>query len=183
MSARDRLLAAADELFYAEGVQTVGIDRIIEKAGVAKASLYNTFGSKDELVRAYLKSRHATTTDRLRAAVATRSDPVQRLLAPFDLQAELFRRKDFHGCAFMSAAAEAPPGGVIEQVADEFRADIRAMFTDLARDARSVDPAALGSQLQLIYDGAIITAQMDRDPSAAARARAAAEVLIRAALQ
>lgn len=183
MSARDRLLDAADELFYAEGVQTVGIDRIIERAGVAKASLYNTFGSKDELVRAYLQSRHAATTERLKAAVAARTDPVQRLLAPFDVQAEMFTRKDFHGCAFVSAAAEAPAGGVIEQAADEFRADIRALFTDLAADAGTADPAMLGSQLQLIYDGAIIGAQMDRDPAAALRARAAAEILIRAALQ
>jgi AcrR family transcriptional regulator len=183
MSARDRLLDAADELFYSEGVQTVGIDRIIERAGVAKASLYNTFGSKDELVRAYLQSRHTATVDRLRAAVATRTDPVQRLLAPFDVQAEMFTRKDFHGCAFVSAAAEAPRGGLVEQAADQFRADIRALFTDLATDARTADAATLGSQLQLIYDGAIISAQMDRDPSAAVRARAAAEILVRAALQ
>src|SRR5712675_1559267 len=59
-TARERLLAAANELFYNEGVHTVGIDRIIEQAGVAKASLYNTFGSKDELVRAYLEMRRAS---------------------------------------------------------------------------------------------------------------------------
>ena len=61
--ARERLLAAANELFYNEGVHTVGIDRVIEQAGVAKASLYNTFGSKDELVRAYLESRHTRIAD------------------------------------------------------------------------------------------------------------------------
>ena len=60
-TARERLLAAASELFYDEGVHTVGIDRVIERAGVAKASLYNTFGSKDELVRAYLEQKHAGT--------------------------------------------------------------------------------------------------------------------------
>src|SRR5664279_4910680 len=58
-SARERLMTAADELFYEEGVHTVGIDRVIEHAGVAKGSLYNTFGSKDELIRAYLEGRHA----------------------------------------------------------------------------------------------------------------------------
>ena len=58
-SPRERLLEAAGELFYAEGVQSVGIDRVIERAGVAKASLYSTFGSKEELVRAYLDERHA----------------------------------------------------------------------------------------------------------------------------
>ena len=58
-SPRERLLEAAGELFYAEGIQSVGIDRVIERAGVAKASLYSTFGSKEELVEAYLDERHA----------------------------------------------------------------------------------------------------------------------------
>jgi len=69
-SARERLLDAANDLFYAEGVQTVGVDRIIERAGVAKASLYNLFGSKEELVAAYLASRHERTTTRLTEAIA-----------------------------------------------------------------------------------------------------------------
>jgi AcrR family transcriptional regulator len=68
-SPRERLLQAAGELFYAEGVQSVGIDRVIERAGVAKASLYSTFGSKEQLVCAYLDARHAQTLGRLRAAV------------------------------------------------------------------------------------------------------------------
>ena len=74
-SARERLLAAASELFYAEGVQTVGIDRVIEHAGVAKASLYNTFGSKENLVQAYLVSRHEATLERLRCSVDVTAIP------------------------------------------------------------------------------------------------------------
>src|SRR5271154_5251583 len=88
---RERLLDAANELFYAEGVQSVGIDRVIERAGVAKASLYSTFGSKEELVRAYLEARHERTLAELRAAVAATEDPIERLLAVFDAQARLFR--------------------------------------------------------------------------------------------
>src|SRR5436190_15614687 len=80
-SARERLLVAANELFYNEGVHTVGIDRIIEQAGVAKASLYNTFGSKDELVRAYLQTRHASVTGRITQAVERYDTPRERLLA------------------------------------------------------------------------------------------------------
>src|SRR5882757_5299389 len=124
-SARQRLLEAADELFYDEGVQTVGIDRIIERAGVAKASLYNTFGSKEELVRAYLESRHRKTMDRLTRAVAARTEPRARLLAVFDAQGDLFARPDFHGCAFASASAEAPRGGLVEQATDSYRGQIR----------------------------------------------------------
>src|ERR1700723_1898541 len=89
-SARERLLAAASELFYDEGVHTVGIDRVIERAGVAKASLYNTFGSKDALVRAYLEGRHASVTERITAAVERYDTPRERLLAVFEGQGELF---------------------------------------------------------------------------------------------
>jgi AcrR family transcriptional regulator len=181
-SARERLLAAANELFYADGVQTVGIDRVIEHAGVAKASLYNTFGSKENLVRAYLEGRHEATVDRLRHSVERRSDPRQRLLAVFDAQAEMFAEPSFRGCAFITASAEAPDGGLIEQAADDYRAEIRSLFTDLAREAGAADPAGLGRQLQLLYDGGGLAARMDRDPDVAVAGKAAAKVLLDAAI-
>jgi AcrR family transcriptional regulator len=181
-SPRERLLAAANELFYAEGVQTVGIDRIIEHAGVAKASLYNTFGSKEELVRAYLESRHAGTTQRLMRAVDKHTDPRARLLAVFEAQGELFTEPDFHGCALVTASAEAPHGGLIEQATDDYRGEIRALFTELAEQAGAADPATLARQLHLIYDGAGLSARMDRDPSVAVVSRATAEALLDAAL-
>lgn len=180
-SARERLLAAANELFYAEGVQTVGIDRVIEHAGVAKASLYNTFGSKENLVRAYLKSRHDATVARLRDTLESYDDPHKRLLAVFDVQANLFAERGFHGCAFITASAEAPQGGLIEQATAEYRADIRHLFTELAVDAGVDDPEELARQLQLLFDGAGLAARMDRDPHVASAARAAAEVLLDAA--
>ncbi|QZA19325.1 TetR/AcrR family transcriptional regulator [Mycobacterium malmoense] len=180
-SARERLLAAASELFYAEGIQTVGIDRVVEHAGVAKASLYNTFGSKENLVRAYLEARHEATLARLRRAVERHSDPRQRLLAVFDAQAEFFAEPAFRGCAFVTASAEAPDGGAIQHAADEYRAEIRGLLAELARQAGAADPAALGRQLQLLYDGAGLVARMDRDPHAAATAKAAAEALLDAA--
>lgn len=181
-SARERLLDAANELFYGEGTQTVGIDRIIEHAGVAKASLYNTFGSKEKLVRAYLQARHSRTTERLEVAVAAHTDPVDRILAVFEAQGAMFAQPGFRGCAFISASAEAPAGGLIEEAADAYRGDIRGLFTRLAREAGAPNPESLGHQLHLLYDGAGISARMDRDPSAAVAARSAASVLL-AALQ
>ncbi len=181
-SARDRLLEAANELFYDEGVQTVGIDRVIERAGVAKASLYNTFGSKDELVQAYLQSRHAGTIARLTAAIEQHTDPVERVYAVFDAQADIIAQPNFRGCAFMSASAEAPPGGIIEAAANSYRADLRELFAGLAEAAGAPDPCRLGRQLHLVYDGVIIAAQMDHDPSVAAAARAAVTALLDAAL-
>ncbi len=181
-SPRERLLQAASELFYAEGVQSVGIDRVIERAGVAKASLYSTFGSKEQLVCAYLDARHAQTLGRLRSAADTVEDPVERILAVFDAQARLFRAPDFHGCAFTAAATEAPAGGRVDEAAESYRRDIRALFTELAAAAGAPDPALLASQLQLIYDGGGLAVKMDRNPGIAVPARAAATALIAAAL-
>ena len=182
-SARERLLAAANELFYAEGVQTVGIDRIIDRAGVARGSLYNVFGSKEELVAAYLASRHDGTTSRLTAAVDRFDDPRQKILAVFDAQAQLFEQPDFNGCAFIAASTEARPGGLVEHAADQFRAWIRALFTDLAAEAGAPDPVGLGRQLHLLYDGAGLAARMDHcDPGIAQPTREAAEALLDAAL-
>src|ERR1700728_3109516 len=108
-SARDRLLAAADELFYAEGIHTVGIDRVIEQAGVAKATLYSTFGSKDGLIRAYLQARHAATAERMARELEARYDtPRERLVGAFEVQVLSFTEPGFRGCAFVSASADAP---------------------------------------------------------------------------
>jgi AcrR family transcriptional regulator len=180
-TARERLLAAANELFYREGVHTVGIDRVIERAGVAKASLYNCFGSKDDLVGAYLESRHASTSARITKAIEKYATPREKLLGVFAAQGELFAEPDFRGCAFVSASSESP-SDVVRHAADDYRGWVRGLLTGLARDAGVPDPETLGRKLHLLYDGASLSARMDRDPAAATAARAAAEVLLDAAL-
>ena len=181
-SARERLLASANELFYSEGVQTVGIDRIIEHAGVAKASLYNTFGNKEGLVRAYLESRRDRTRGRIARAMTRYRTPRERLLGVFESQGEMFTDPDYNGCAFVSASAEAGADSAIAGETDEYRAWMRGMFTDLSREAGAADPELLARQLHLLYDGAMLSARMDRDPTAASTARAAAAVLLNATL-
>jgi AcrR family transcriptional regulator len=181
-SARDRLLDAANELFYNEGVHTVGIDRIIEQAGVAKASLYNTFGSKDELVRAYLETRHASVTQRIMQAVNRYDAPRERLLAVFEGQSELFAQPDYRGCAFVRASAESHPGDPTEQAAESHRRWVRDLLTELTAQAGVSEPEILARQLHLLYDGSGQSARMDHDPAAAAAARAAAATLLDAAL-
>src|SRR5580693_8505418 len=180
-SARERLLAAASELFYAEGVHTVGIDRVIERAGVAKASLYNTFGSKDELVRVYLEDRHAVIAARITRHIERYDDPRERLLGVFEAQGELFAEQGFRGCAFVSATAESP-GEAVSRAADDYRGWVRGLLTGLAREAGAPDPVVLGRQLHMIYAGASLSARMDRDPAVAVAARAAAGALLDAAL-
>lgn len=179
--ARQRLLDAAGELFYAEGVHSVGIDRVIERAGVAKASLYNTFGSKEALVGAYLDARHVTITGHLQRAIDAAAEPRDKILAVFDAQAQLFRQPGFRGCAFVAARAEAPPGGQVDQAAGAYRSWIRGTFTELVEAAGARDPATLGAQLHLLYDGGSIAANLDRDPAIATASRAAAQALLDAA--
>jgi AcrR family transcriptional regulator len=177
-SARERLLAAADELFYEEGVHTVGIDRVIERAGVAKATLYSAFGSKDELIRAYLLARHAARQERMTRKLARYDSPRERLLGVFDVLGESFAEPGFRGCAFVNASAETRPGSAVEEVSDESRAWVRSLFTELGRAAGAIDPGRLARQLALLYDGATVSARMDRDPTAAAAARTVAAALI-----
>src|ERR1700712_2701017 len=109
-SARDRLLETADRLFYDEGIHNVGIDRVLEQAGVAKGSLYYNFSGKDELVRTYLHNRHARWAARIDDELATATTPSGKILAVFDALAELFAEPGFRGCTFINAAAEAQPG-------------------------------------------------------------------------
>jgi len=182
-SPRERLLDAADDLFYAEGVQSVGIDRVIERAGVAKASLYSVFGSKDELVRAYLERRHQRRVARITAALARFDTPRERLLGIYEILAEVASQPAFRGCAFLNARAESRAGSPVEPVCDEMRAWTHGLFAGLAREAGARDPERLAGQLVLLYDGANATARMDRDPTAPLRAREIAAHLLDAAIK
>jgi AcrR family transcriptional regulator len=180
-SARDRLLAAADELFYAEGIHTVGIDRVIDRAGVAKATLYSAFGSKEGLIRAYLEARLRDRQARINRALAELAAPREKILAVFDVLGRFCAQPGFHGCAFMNASAESLSGSAAEQVSDESRAWTRELFVGLARQVGAADPEQLGRQLVQLYDGAIISARMDRDSDAAATAKATAAAVVDAA--
>jgi AcrR family transcriptional regulator len=178
LSARERLLAAADELFYENGHNLVGIDRIIEHAGVAKASLYDCFGSKDELIRCYLQRRSERRQVRIRERMARFQDPRDKILTVFDLLEETVAQPNYRGCAFQRAGAEAGPGSTIKGACDDSRTWIRTQFTELARAAGAHDPESLGRQLVLIYDGAAVAAHADRDLDAPKAARALAERLL-----
>jgi AcrR family transcriptional regulator len=178
LSARDRLLAAADELFYAEGVHVVGVDRIVERAGVTKASLYNIFGSKDELVRAYLEQHFRERQTRIARVLAAYNTPRERLLGVFaEIEGALASPK-FRGCRFIRATAEALPGEASEAVADEYRAWLRSLFTSLAEAVGASDPKQFGTQLFLLYDGAAVAARMDKDRGGAAKAIRSAVVAL-----
>jgi AcrR family transcriptional regulator len=180
--ARDRLLDAASELFYGRGVHTVGIDAIIERAAVAKATLYSAFGSKEELVRAYLEARHASRRATLLAEMELHDDdPRRKLLALFDVLAATVRQPKFRGCAFANASAESGPDTAAAEVTRKARAWLLAVMTEQATALGAADPAGLARQLTLLYDGALAQSRLDSGPAAATAARAAAQALIDAA--
>jgi AcrR family transcriptional regulator len=181
-TARERLLAAADSLFYEEGVHTVGIDRVIEEAGVAKASLYNLFGNKDGLVRAYLTGRMERRQDRTIRHLETLDSPRAKILGVFEVLEARVAEPRFRGCAFVNASAESEPGSGAREVSAAGRSWLRALFTDLARQAGATEPEVLGGQLFYLHDGAMVAAFLDDDQAAAGLARGAAEVLVDQAL-
>jgi len=179
--ARDRLLGAASELFYEHGVHTVGIDTIIERAAVAKATLYSAFGSKDELVRAYLEARHAARRATVLAEMALHDDPRRKLLALFDVLITTVKQPGFRGCAFANASAESGPDSAAAEVTRKVRAWLLEVMAEQATALGAADPAGLARQLTLLYDGALAQSRLDPGPAAATMAKAAAQVLIDAA--
>ena len=178
LSARERLLSAANELFYEHGINTVGIDRVIEHAGVAKASLYDCFGSKEELVAAYLRRRQEIRQGRVERRLAQFNDPREKILSVFDLLGEIVSEPQFRGCAFVRASAEAIAGGKIKSACDASRAWMLEMFTTLARECVVEEAEVVGKQLVLLYDGASVAAHVDRNREAANEARALAAKLL-----
>ncbi|WP_236789607.1 TetR/AcrR family transcriptional regulator [Amycolatopsis sp. GM8] len=177
----ERLLAAATELFYREGVHTVGIDRVIAEAGVAKATLYSTFGSKDALIAAYLAVRHREMRERVERAIDRRRSPRDQLLAVFDIQIKLAGDPEYRGCPFANATAEAHAPSA-DAAADAYRAWLREVLTALVSQAGAADPATLGRQLHLLWDGAAQSTRMDRGRHGARAAKAAAATLLDGAL-
>lgn len=182
-SARERLLDAADELFYAEGVHVVGVDRIAERARVTKATLYNTFGSKEDLVRVYLEQHMRRRQERIGRILAAKHTPRERILGIFAEVEELLAGSAFRGCRFIMATAESRRGDASETVAETYRAWLRSVFTHLAEEAGARDPKLLGRRLLLIYDGAAVAARLDKDRrGAAAATRSAVQALVDAAI-
>jgi AcrR family transcriptional regulator len=179
--ARERLLAAADRLFYAEGIRSVGIDRVIGEAGVAKGSLFYNFASKEGLVAAYL----ATWDERRREQIVRHQrevdDPVDKMLALFGGLQEAVTEPGFRGCPFANASAESPAGGVEADALRRFRAWLREMVLDLATQADYLDPGAVADRLLLLHDGAMANAQLDRRPDAVGVATELARGVLREA--
>jgi AcrR family transcriptional regulator len=171
-----RLLDTAAELFADQGIRAVGIDQILREAGVAKASLYSTYGSKDALVIAYLADLDQADRNRWGQAVAAVDDPVRRILTFFDLASGAAIRRNYRGCLYANAATEYP--GVELEPVRAHREWLRATVAALLEQAGVTPPDTLARHLQLLYDGALLGSKLDRSTEPIAAARALAQELI-----
>ncbi|MFB7468404.1 TetR/AcrR family transcriptional regulator [Streptomyces sp. NPDC056224] len=178
--ARTRLLDTAEELFYAEGIQAVGMDRIRAGSGVPLKRLYRIFPAKEALVTAYLERRDRRWMTSLREAVTTPAAAADPVAAVFGWLADWFSEPDFRGCAFLNAFGElsAAHAGVLD-VVRRHKAELRALLADLAGPA---DPARedLADQLLILVEGATVVAALDPGPEPAHLAREMARRLLSA---
>lgn len=178
---RERILDAATALFYAHGINSVGIDLVIAQSGVAKMTLYRHFGSKEELVLAFLAKAHADWSAWLRARVAaSRVQERNRPLAVFDALEEWFGTPEFRGCPLIGAAAEVKDArSPVHRIAWRLKRELRDYLRGLVRAAGHRNADLLGDQLLLLLDGAVVRAAMEGGAEPARVARRAAAVLLR----
>jgi AcrR family transcriptional regulator len=179
-SARERILDTAYELFSKRGLRAVGIDEVIDRADVAKATLYRHFPSKDDLALAFLEQREQLWTKGWVEDEARRrgKTPEEQLLAIFDLFDEWFHRADFEGCSFVNFLLEIGDlGHRVGRASADHLANIRTVVSTLAAEAGVRDPEEFALSWHILMKGSIVqAAEGDRD--AAKRAKAIARLLL-----
>ncbi|MBB5939125.1 TetR/AcrR family transcriptional regulator [Streptomyces zagrosensis] len=180
--AKARILDSAEELFYARGVQAVGMDAVRSAAGVSLKRLYQLFPAKERLVEEFLRRRDHAWRDALVRYADARPTPRARLLAVFDWLYQWFAEPDFRGCVFINCFGEL--GGTSQPVAKaarDHKEAVRAYLGELTTATGVAAPQQLASQLALLAEGAITTAALSGSADSAREGRVAAEVLLNAA--
>lgn len=181
--ARQRLLEAADRLFYRDGIRTVGIDRIIAEAGVAKMTLYTHFSSKDDLILAVLQHREERVLEFFRSAMERHAGRSRdKLRAFFAALKDWFESPGFRGCAFQNAAVElADPAHPGTQFVRDHKRRFANMLRSLVDESIGKAAARVAPAVALLVEGAIMTAVVQGTSGAAGVAQDAAIRLVDAA--
>jgi AcrR family transcriptional regulator len=177
--ASERILDTAYELFSRRGIRAVGVNEVIERSGVAKATLYRHYPSKDDLVVAFLERREQLwTLDWVEAEAKRRgSTPEEQLLAIFDAFDEWFRRDDFEACAFINVLLEVGPDHPAGKASIQHLENIRAVVRRLAEEAGLTDTDSFARSWHILMKGSIVSAA-EGDREAAKRASTIARLLI-----
>jgi AcrR family transcriptional regulator len=176
---RDRILETAYELFSRRGVRDVGVDELIARSGVAKATFYRHFPSKDDLVLAFLEEREQRwTLGWVEAEARGRADaPEEQLLAIFDAFDDWFQRDDFEACSFINVLLEMGSAHPAGAACIAYLANIRAVVRKLATEAGLRDVESFARSWHILMKGSIVSAA-EGDGRAAQRAKAMARLLI-----
>jgi AcrR family transcriptional regulator len=176
-SPAERILAAADRLFYEHGIRAVGVDAVAAEAGVSKRTLYNYYATKDDLIAAYLvaRFRHIAPSD---------APAREQILGYFDYLERAFASPTFRGCPYVNAVTElCDPKHAAAGIALQFKEQRRQWFRALLQRLGAHDADALATQLQLLAEGALSATLVRGDPALARAARGAAEILIDASVK
>lgn len=178
-SKRDLLISCARELFAAEGFHATGIDRIIDQAGVAKMTLYNNFGSKDQLIADVIDGASAGMVQTMRGWTAVSEDPFDQIMLLFDGFGTMFERPEGCGCLIQAAAAEFPdPESVVGQAIRRHHDRVGGLLLELTTAAECHNPQSLASQIALLLAGTQCAARVQRCRAPAEEGKRAAAVLL-----
>ncbi|MBN9170608.1 MAG: TetR/AcrR family transcriptional regulator [Microbacterium sp.] len=177
-SARQRLLDAATRLFYGEGIHSVGVDRIIDEAGVTRATMYKQFAGKEGLVLAYLHGEDEVIRTVFAVAGEATSDPSRLLDLVVEGIAADIRDRHTRGCPFINAAAEYPDDGPVRALIAEHRTWFRQTLADLAAAAGLRDPDEVAGALVLLRDAAMVGGYLDRPETVVGTFRSTAHTVI-----
>jgi AcrR family transcriptional regulator len=184
MTTYEKILNAATSLFETRGIQASGVDTIIAEAGVAKATLYKHFPSKNELITAYLRDKsdkfYAWLNNRLSAKKAASMEILFELCELVEIW---ISTPEFHGLPFHIASVEFPdPTHPINQYSAVLAVELQGYLSKIAAIAGAKDPEALGQQLTILFEGAALVERLSPGSGAAKRANNAAIMLIRASI-
>ncbi|OIQ85206.1 HTH-type transcriptional regulator YjdC [mine drainage metagenome] len=184
MKMRDKILATATSLFESRGIQASGVDTIIAESGIAKATLYRHFPSKNLLITAYLREK----SDRFYAWLNLRlsskkANSLEILIELCELVEQWIMTPEFHGLPFHIASIEFPdPAHPINQYSAVLAVELQGYLSKIAASAGAKDPEALGQQLTILFEGAALVERLSPGVGAAKRAKNAAVTLIRASV-
>ncbi|MFK8014708.1 MAG: TetR/AcrR family transcriptional regulator [Gammaproteobacteria bacterium] len=179
-SRREAILSTAVRLFSANGYHATGIDRVIKESGVAKMTLYNHFGSKEELILAALRRWDEDSRRWLMNEINARgTTPRERLLVLFDVLDEWFDQQNFKGCMFINATAEySDPDDPIHAAAAEHKRLFRRFLRDQVAQLGVENIDQVTDQMALLMEGAIVTTQVHQQRGAGQRAKSVATALL-----
>jgi len=178
--AADRILRVASEMFYLRGIRAVGVDAIASEADVTKKTLYDNFGSKDNLVAAYLRGRDERWRRWVVEGVDRRGgSPRERLLSTFDVLADWMAEGNTRGCGFVNAAVELTDADhPAWTVVMEQKRWLRGYLAELAGEAGARDPEGLAGRFMILHEGANVGSSLGMPADAAHEARQIAEALV-----